>query len=126
MRYSHYLWLLPFLGFALGYQLLRSLYAPTVIKTPAIVGKSLQDAITLLSDHNLNARVLAEKEDTDLQPGTIISQSPSSGSLIKANQPVFIVLATQGKHAIPALTTKNKQDIEETLKRSGLRYKLHT
>ena len=63
MKTSTYLWLLPFLSFLCGYQLIRSLYTVNTLTTPSIIGKEIQDAIKILSDNNLNPRILTEKED---------------------------------------------------------------
>lgn len=125
MRYQKFLWVLPFVSFLCGYQLLRSLYTTGTLKTPTIVGKNLQDAVKILSDYNLNPRILAEKEDADLQAGTIITQTPSAGSSIKPNQPVFIVIATKTKQCTPDVVGKNKISAQEELKKCGLMSTIH-
>ena len=60
---------------------------------PGLIGKDLVYAVKKLSQAHLNPRVLAQKEDDGLPAGTIISQSPAAGQLIKSNQPIYLVLS---------------------------------
>ena len=60
------LWLAPFICFLGGYFIVRSFFHVNTIPTPSVVGRSLHDAFTILSNHNLNIRLLTQKEDPDL------------------------------------------------------------
>ena len=62
-----YLWILPFLSFLLGYQFLSTLTTVHELKVPPLVGLSVTEAVKVLSDNNLNARIMAEKEEPDLR-----------------------------------------------------------
>jgi len=64
------------------------------------VGKTLPEAVKILSDYNLNARLMAEKEDSDLPDYTIVSQTPRQNAKIKAHQSVFMVLTRQPEKPI--------------------------
>lgn len=89
------LWILPFISFLGGYQLLRTLTHTEIIEVPPVVGLHIHDAIKTLSAYQLNVRILAEKEDADLQPGTIISQTPAQGTKVKPHQSIFLVITRQ-------------------------------
>lgn len=127
MKLIHYIWLLPFFSFLIGYQFLSYLYRIDTIATPSVVGMSLQNAFPLLSDHNLNPRLLAVKEDPDLPTGTILSQTPLAHTQIKQNQAVYLVLSHQPpKIPAPALINQSERDITQTLKPHGIHNKLYT
>lgn len=101
------IWFLPFFAFALGYYALSFIFKSKTINTPALMGKSINKAITILSDQNLNIRIVGTKPDADLPEGTIISQTPTAGSKIKENQTMYVVIAKKPA-AIIAPDLKNK------------------
>lgn len=86
------LWLLPFLSFIAGYQLIRLLTRTETIRVPSVVGLHMNEAIKILSTDLLNVRILAEKEDPDLHEGTILSQNPEPGQRVKTHQSIFLVI----------------------------------
>lgn len=61
--------------------------------TPDLVGKTLEQALALLSESNLNMRLLQYKEDPTLAPGTIVSQIPQAGQQIKPQQSLFLTVS---------------------------------
>jgi beta-lactam-binding protein with PASTA domain len=86
------LWLLPFLCFLGGYQLIQLLSDHGSLEAPSVVGQHIHDAIKLLSRYHLNARIVTEKEDADVPEGIVISQSPLPGKKIKSHQSLFLVV----------------------------------
>lgn len=111
MNIKNYLWALPFCCFILGYQSLKYVYAVPTTHTPSLVGRPVHEALRVLSDYNLNIRILAEKEDGDLPHGTILRQTPAPNTPIKHNQSIFCVLSKQPDR-IPApnlLNTSKKR-----------------
>lgn len=93
MRFIYsYLWILPFITFITGYQVLHFVTYKAVIKVPNVIGQHIHDAIKMLSDYKLNARILDQKEDANLPEGLVISQSPSQDQSIKTQQSVFLVV----------------------------------
>ena len=90
-----FLWILPFLSFLLGYQLVRFLSHTEMVEVPPVVGLRMHDAIKNLSLHQLNVRILAEKEEQDLPEGLILSQSPAPGKKVKPHQSIFLVITHQ-------------------------------
>lgn len=61
------------------------------IKTPHLIGKYVHDVMPYLTQHNLNLRLIEEKEDADIPEGIIINQIPTSNSTIKPYQTIFII-----------------------------------
>ena len=87
-----FLWVIPFIGFMMGYILMRGLTHTEIITVPSVMGLHLTDAIRALSSDRLNVRILAEKEDPDLNEGMILSQTPEPGTLVKPHQSIFLVI----------------------------------
>ncbi len=92
---KHWIWILPFICFFGSYFAFHCFFAPNTLATPTLMGKQLPEAIQLLSDTNLNMRILSQKEDHDLPPGTILSQIPSANSSIRPHQSLFVVISKQ-------------------------------
>jgi len=90
------------------------------------VGKQLPEAVQLLSSHNLNTRLMAEKEDLDLPDYTIISQTPREHTRIKAHQSVFLVLTRQPQKPLaPHLIGESQEAICQKLVPAHIRYKCY-
>lgn len=116
MKLSNYFWLLPFFCFFAGYFVLQRMYNVDQLEAPALIGKQLQDAIAELSVHNLNIRLIDQKEDPDLPQGTILSQIPAAGQKIKPHQALHVVISKQQqKKVCPTLIGKTPGEIEAEL-----------
>ncbi len=59
--------------------------------TPHCIGKQVHEILPLVTQHKLNIRLIDQKEEADLPEGIILNQTPTSGTAIKANQPLFLV-----------------------------------
>jgi beta-lactam-binding protein with PASTA domain len=91
-----------------------------------ILGHSIQRALAILSEHNLNGRIIDVKEDNDLPDGTILAQSPCSKSKIKRNHTVFLVVS-QKQEAVraPDLIGKKIDHLQENLKKERISNKAY-
>jgi serine/threonine-protein kinase len=126
MQLYKFLWIVPFLAFASGYIAVRSLLQADSIPTPALVGTDIHQAVAILSNYDLNARILNEKEDPDLPHGTIISQNPSAGNDIKPRQSVFLVVSKQPPiMSAPLYIGQSITDIRANLKKLGLKSRVY-
>jgi len=118
--------LLPFLSFLAGYFIIQLLFSADQQNTPNIIGKSLQESCELLSEQNLNIRILARKEDPDLPPHTIVSQTPQPNDKIKPHQSVYVVItAHAATNLAPALLGKPLDVISEELEKLNLKPIVH-
>lgn len=123
---ENYLWFLPFCSFFSGYFLLYYyLQAPTLL-VPSLIGKNIHEAILLLSQLKLNARILDQKEEPALPEGTILRQLPTAGQKVKVSQPVFLV-TTKKQPAVetPIMINKSIDTIKKELTNSDIRFKAH-
>jgi len=124
MRIKNYLWIAPFLSFLCGYLIFGKLFQPKEFCTPSIVGKKLLQAVSILSDHKLNIRFIAQKTDPDLPQGTILSQKPLAGRKIKPNQAVFVVISTKPPRLpCPDLINKSIDTVKKMLEKQNIRNK---
>ncbi len=126
MNISKILWITPFFSFIAGYYLLHLLYSVPEIKTPCILGKQLPEAVKILSDYNLNARLMAEKEDIDLPNYTIVSQTPATHTKVKPHQSVFLVVTKHPEtRPAPHMIGKSAETITQQLNDDHIRYKYY-
>jgi beta-lactam-binding protein with PASTA domain len=104
----------------------RMFYIPEFV-TPSIVGKSIQEAVAIASSHNLNLRLLEEKEDACLPAGTIISQTPQAGHSIKPYQSLFVLISKKPSRInAPQCVQKKYSEIASLLKAQNIRAKIYT
>ena len=91
MNIKNFLWMIPFLSFTLGYWIMRKIMHIPDIVIPHVVGKQIHTILPLITQDNLNLRLIEQKEEIDLPEGIILNQTPAAGTIIKQNQPLFIV-----------------------------------
>ncbi len=117
-------WITPFICFILGYQSFSYFFYRSVIQAPPIVGKTLPEAAVILSQHNLNMRMITEQEDADIPAGTIISQTPQAQSAIKPQQTIFFVLSKKPVQPhIPNVLGTTLDEYSKTLRNLKIRYR---
>lgn len=117
-------WVTPFVCFILGYQCFALFFYRSVIETPPIIGKTLSEATTILSNSNLNMRMITEQEDPDIPAGTIISQTPRAHSAIKPQQTVFFVLSKKpAQPRVPDVRGTTFDHYSKTLRDLKIRYR---
>jgi beta-lactam-binding protein with PASTA domain len=84
--------IIPFISFFLGYYTIDNILFRNRAQVPNVVGLYIYDAIKKLSEYKLNARILYEKEDYGMPEGIILDQNPTSESIVKPNQSVFLTI----------------------------------
>lgn len=127
MFIKNFLWTMPFISFLLGYYCLHQLYTVPSLTIPNVIGKQLPEAVGILSDYNLNARLIAEKEDPDLPDYTIVSQTPRENTHIKSHQSIFLVVTRQPKKTIaPNLIGKPLEAIKTCIDTHHIHGKMYT
>lgn len=120
------LWIIPFLFFLVGYLSLSFVLHHDEIEIPSVVGKQLNEAFTLLSNHQLTIRLLDHKEDADLPDSTVLSQIPAPGQRIKVRQTVFLALSKQPKPPIaPLFQGKQQHEIIQEARTANIRLKTY-
>lgn len=89
------LWIAPFICFFGGYFGMRFLLHQSTIPMPLVVGKTADRALIILSDKNLNPRIIGIVEEPDIEPGTILNQIPRAESKVRPHQTVFLIMSAR-------------------------------
>jgi serine/threonine-protein kinase len=99
----------------------RIVHNRTEVIVPDIEGKTINDALTILSKKNLSLFKVAEKFDTEVPAGSIISQSPPPGLTVREGKGVEAVVSSGGKVVfVPAVEGRTLRQAELLLRQAGL------
>jgi beta-lactam-binding protein with PASTA domain len=121
-----YLWILPFFCFLLGYQLLNVTTTNHELEAPALIGLPLTEAIKILSNNNLNTRIVAQTEEQNLPNGTVLSQTPAAHQRVKQNQPIFLVVSKKPEPIrTPNLLGRDRSEIVSIGQKQRIRIKYY-
>jgi len=111
-------------GVAIGIALLtlRILMPPERIEVPSLVGKSVMEAVLLLSEHDLSLRVVGKEYSSQIPRGVIVSQIPSPGVRVNKNRRIEVVIS-EGTRLVntPLLMGKGLAEAKIYLFQQGLK-----
>ncbi len=114
--------LLPFFAACIGYCLLSWYFSMSSLSAPNVIGHTLSEGCALLSQHRLNARVMAYVEDDAYPAGTIIDQKPRPGKSIKAHQAMLLtIVADKPLIKIPDIRGLKLVDAIKLVEKKGLK-----
>lgn len=117
-------WITPFLFFIGGFFIAKSLLDVQYLKAPSVVGSTLSQAFTTLSNCNLSCRLSIQKIDSDLPDGTVLSQTPAAGQMVKPRQTVFLTLSKRPEKSLaPDMVGKKSESILKMAKNSKIKLK---
>lgn len=68
---------------------------PPQTTVPAVIGLNYKAAQIKLREANLNMRILAERRDLPLEPGTIITQTPQSGEHVNCGTVIGVTMSAE-------------------------------
>ncbi len=121
-----FFWLVPFLCFICTYFMLHKIFSIAPFTTPSVVGKPIQEALTILSGHTLNSRLISQTEDNDLPAGIILSQQPLANQQVRPYQTIFLTISKR-KDRIPApdLAHKTINTLKTILEKDGISFKFY-
>lgn len=95
---------IPFVVFVIGFYGTALLIRRETFLVPSVVGLSVAEAVLVFSrpTAQLVPRILAEREDDTLAPGTVIAQTPQAGQRVKSQQRIYLtVTKNQQKAVVP-------------------------
>ena len=119
------LWLLPFIGFVIGYVIAGYFVQKKDVPTPNVIGKPLAQSIQILSQERLGVRLLTQREEPTLPEATVLDQLPRPGQHMRPNQTVFVTISTkQPPLETPDWWGKRIKDITPLLEKRGLQYNI--
>lgn len=126
MKLTNFLWTLPFICFIGTYTLLTFIFTVPPIPAPALIGTQLPQAFSILSEHNLNPRILHEQVDDDVPAGTILGQTPLPGQKIKPYQQLFLTVSKKSEKTVaPLLIGKPYEKAIEQLSSLHIKHKMY-
>lgn len=116
--------LLPFLCFITGYIISNLLVGTNSYHAPHVIGLTIHEALKVTSQNHVSIKLIAEKECHGILPGTIMTQKPAAGRLMKSNQTILVTVSKQPTvHVAPTLISKTKQQIDQIGKNKTLKIK---
>ena len=108
MKIKQYIWILPFAIFILGYYFLNLFISGPNIEAPNLIGKQANEALVIASNSSLSIKIIGEKEDPELQEGTILHQTPINQK-VKRNQSLYVLISKKpAPKTIPNLLNKTE------------------
>lgn len=123
---KQFLWIFPFIFFLFGYFCISQIISNKAVSTPALLGKSLDEALKIASSLHLNLRIIAEKEDDELPANIIINQVPQLGQQIKSGQVIFCVISKKPVALMmPSFTQLPIHELKEFAQDHSVAYKLY-
>ena len=88
---------------------------------PDVVGRKLEDAQAILKAHHLRPIVDKKVFSTEYPAGTVISQNPIPGSIVKSGRRTYLAVSKGTKLVeVPNLIGGSERDAEIKLRQSGL------
>lgn len=116
----------PFISFFGAYFIVRALSMHQTFDTPNVMGMPLDAATKKLVHHHLNIRLIGERIDDHLQPGTVIEQDPPAGQPVRPNQSIYLLLSKQSdKPLVPNLKGRRLAEIQKIAQEHKVRLKIH-
>jgi serine/threonine-protein kinase len=95
---------------------------PAPVTVPDVAGQSLSAAEATLANAELEVGTVSRRDSTDQQPGTVLSQSPSDGSSVKAKSKVDLVVAQAPKEvAVPNVVGESQSFAKSTIEQAGFK-----
>ena len=100
---------------------------PAPVTVPDVTGQSLSAAEATLANAGLELGTVTKRESTEQQPGTVLSQSPSNGTSVKAKSKVDLVVAQAPKEAaVPNVVGESQALAKSTLEQAGFKIRTVT
>ncbi len=90
------------------------------VTVPNLVGKSFEDAVSILQSIGLSVGDISEKEDKS-PVGTILSQSPKDGTLLPPNSDVKLTVSLGQFVTMPNVIGMHVNDAKALLEKDGFR-----
>ncbi|MFD7120606.1 Stk1 family PASTA domain-containing Ser/Thr kinase [Streptomyces sp. NPDC059922] len=97
---------------------------PEIVKVPDVESMPLGEARRALKKVGLAAGVVTREFDDNIQQGTVISSAPASGSEVRPDSGVALVVSKGSPVDVPDVTGESVQDATEELADQGLKVKV--
>lgn len=117
---------IPFFCCIAGYLAMSHVMNVAGVVAPDVVGCSLTEALSHLSEMQLYGHIITEQEDPDIAEGTILEQMPRAGCSMKMRQSVGLIVVKKPKKlvAFPSVG-KLVSEIKQEAALQGIKVKVH-
>jgi beta-lactam-binding protein with PASTA domain/predicted Ser/Thr protein kinase len=100
---------------------------PAPVHVPDLTGQLLEAAEATLANDELSVGTVTKRVSTSQAPGTVLAQSPSTGSSVSAGSKVNLTVAQAPKEVeVPSVVGATEVAAEATLKHAGLKSAVQT
>ncbi len=91
------------------------------VMVPDLTGKTVGQALQILSDQEIYIKKVGEQYNENIPDGSIISQEPLPGSLVKEGKIIKVILSSGGQVVlVPQLVGKSLREAKILLRQAGL------
>jgi len=90
------------------------------IAVPDVVGKTFEQATTVVKGAGLGVGQRVRKESSEAAPGIVLAQDPAAASRVGKATKVDLVVAAAPRIVVPQIVGKSSTDAESTLAHAGL------
>ena len=123
---NYFFIIVPFLCFILGYMISSLFIGNKSYPTPNLIGITLHDALLQTSAFHINVQLAGQKECPGIAHGTIISQKPAAGRLIKPHQSTLVVTCKHPQAQLtPDLIGKTEAQAQDICSASRMKLKTY-
>ncbi|WP_369196183.1 Stk1 family PASTA domain-containing Ser/Thr kinase [Streptomyces djakartensis] len=97
---------------------------PATVRVPALAGRKLAEARSLLKDDGLEPGMVTREFSEDVPRGAVVSAEPADGTRVRAGTAVALVVSKGSPVDVPDVTGDDLADAEAELKEAGLEVKV--
>lgn len=101
----------------------QNIYSVPNTVVPSVIGDELKVAQEKLYNAGLQLKVSGEEFDEKISPNKIITQNPASGTTVKKNREIYVVVSKESKVIalkIPDLISKELEEATAIIEEYGL------
>ncbi|MGM0568644.1 MAG: PASTA domain-containing protein [Elusimicrobiota bacterium] len=99
----------------------RIIHDRSEVVVPDIQGVPLEDALEVLSERNLSLSFVARRHDPDIPSGSIISQTPPAGLMVREGREIETVISSGGRVVfVPDVEERQLREAEMLIRQTGL------
>ncbi|MFC7842213.1 Stk1 family PASTA domain-containing Ser/Thr kinase [Streptomyces sp. NPDC057382] len=97
---------------------------PETVRVPALAGRKLAEARSLLKDDGLEPGMVTREFSDDVPRGAVVSAEPADGTKVRAGTAVALVVSKGSPVDVPDVTGDDLADAQAELEEAGLKVKV--
>ena len=120
--------LIPLIALVVLFFLADSVIMPKIVRhgeefpLPNVVGMSMTDAVAMFNEVGVELEIAGEEQSPDLPEGTVITQTPTAGSMVKKGRRIKTIISAGRKMVtVPDMIGFSQRQTELKLNEAGLK-----